>query len=352
MIIKNLWIISKIGLCHYHYAAEFSDYQIDDLLFAGLVSGLANFAESLSSEHKSVEYLKLGDDELYFESIGEIIVAAIVTGGVEKLQPFSVKLMLQFIGTKFVEKYLKTMENLLFDWSLESGAFTQEITNFLTDEELLEDIKREQFQNLFTEAIAGNVPVEYIYWRGIQLFSDSKPEILRDSIKKIASMEDVISTVIQDDLLEGKLQDVLYRLLRDLKANIFKQEEKKLLILSESEASYEKLRKILQSRNIHPFHCTDFEVLSTLIEKWDDSTTYDILVIHTNLTPKEIRMLHNLEINGETKIIAVVNRIPRSPRGRLIHKRPISYIVQEDIETFNRNSPFVEYLLTSFVQAM
>ena len=349
MIIKNLWIISKIGLCHYHYAAEFSDYQIDDLLFAGLVSGLSNFAESLSSEQKSVEYLKLGDDELYFESIGEIIVAAIVTGGAEKLQPFSVKIMLQFIGTKFVEKYLNTMENLLFDWSLETSAFTEEITNFLTDEELLEDIKREQFQNLFTEAIAGNIPIEYIYWRGIQLFSNGNSDALEDSIKKIASLEDVISTVIDDDLLEGKLQDVLYRLIKDLKTNILKGEPKKLLILSDNEASYEKLRKILQSRDIHPFHCTDFNVLGNLIEKLDDSATYDILVIYTNLTPKEIRMLHSLEMNGETKIIAVVNRIPRSPRGRLIHKRPISYIVQEDIETFDRNSPFVEYLLTSLV---
>ena len=351
MIIKNLWIISKIGLCHYHYEAEFSDYQIDDQLFSGLVSGLANFAESLSSEHKSVEYLKLGNDELYFESIGEIIVAAIVTGGAEKLQPFSVKIMLQFIGTKFVEKYLNTMEDLLFDWDLETDSFTHEITNFLTDKELLEDIKREQFQNLFTEAIAGNVPVEYIYWRGIQLFSDSNSETLKDSIKKIASLEDVISTVIQDDLLQGKLQDVLYRLLKDLKGNILKQENKKLLILSENEATYEKLRKILQSRDIHPFHCSNFDVLDNFIEKWDDSSTYDILVIHTNLTTKEIRMLHNLEMNGETKIIAVVNRIPRSPRGRLIHKKPISFIVQEDIETIDRNSPFVEYLLTSLVQA-
>ena len=96
---------------------------------------------------------------------------------------------------------------------------------------------------------------------------------------------------------------------------------------------------------------TDFDVLGKFIEKWDDSATYDVLVIHTNLTTKEIRMLHNLEMNGGSKIIVVVNRIPRSPRGRLIHKKPISFIVQEDIETINRSSPFVEYLLTSLVQA-
>ncbi len=351
MIIKNLWIISKIGLCHYHFEAEFSDYQIEDQLFSGLVSGLANFAESLTTDHKSVEYLKLGEDELYFESIGEIIVAAIVSGSTEKVQPFSVKIMLQFIGTKFVEKYLSTMENLLFDWSLETDTFTSEIKSFLTDQELLEDIKREQFQNLFMEAIVGNIPIEFIYWRGIQLFSDLGFDSLKDSIKKIASLKDVISTVIQDDILEAKLQDVLYRLIRDLKANILKQEDKKLLIFSNNEILFEKLSIILQSNDIHPFYCNNFQVLTNLIEQYNETTTYDILVIHTNLTSKEIRKLHNLKINGDTKIIAVVNRIPRSPRGRLNHKKPISYIIQDDIETIERSSPFVEYLLTYLVHA-
>ena len=105
MIIKNLWIISKFGLCYYNYKAQYSDYQIDDNLFSGFVAGLSTFAESLSSEQKSVEYLKLGEDELYFELIDELIVAAILTGGFEKLESFSVKLMLQFIGTKFIEKH-------------------------------------------------------------------------------------------------------------------------------------------------------------------------------------------------------------------------------------------------------
>ena len=349
MIIKNLWIISKIGLCHYHYRAEFSDYQIDELLFSGLVAGLANFAETLSSDNQSVEFLKLGNDELYFEGIGEIIVAAILAGGTEKLQPFSVKLMLQFIGTKFSEKYLSTMEDLLFDWSLETGSFTREINSFLTDVDLLEDIKREQFQNLFMNAMESNIPIEELYWRGMQLFSDTNPEVLKRSIRKISSLEDVISSVTQDESLEGKLHDVLYRLLKDLRSNALKQENKKLLILSKNEQTFEKLRKILQSREIVPYLCTDLNELQKNIDTWTNKVSYDILVVQSSLTPQNIRALHSLNLNGDTKILAVVNRIPKLPKGRIARKNPISFIIQEDIDTINRDSPFIEYLLTSLV---
>ncbi len=347
MIIKNLWIISKIGLCHYHYHADFSDYKIDDLLFSGLVAGLANFAETLSSKNQSVEYLKLGNDELYFESIGEIIVAAILAGGTEKLQPFSVKLMLQFIGTKFSDKYLSTMEDLLFDWSLETNSFTREINSFLTDKDLLEDIQREQFQNLFMNAMEGNIPIEELYWRGMQLFSDATPDVLKRSIRKISSLEEVISSVIQDEILEGKLHDVLYRLLKDLKASALKQEQKKLLVLSDNEQQFENLRKILQSREIYSYLCTTIDGLRNSIDTWTESVSYDILVMKSNLTPQYIRQIHGLKTNGDTKILAIVNRIPRIPKGRILQKKPISFIIQENFEAFNRDSPFIEYLLTS-----
>ena len=46
------------------------------------------------------------------------------------------------------------------------------------------------------------------------------------------------------------------------------------------------------------------------------------------------------------KVIVVVKKIPRAPRGRLVQKRSISFIVQEDMENIDRNSPFVEYLST------
>ncbi|MHA1993411.1 MAG: hypothetical protein ACW97Z_02605 [Candidatus Hodarchaeales archaeon] len=349
MIIKNLWIISKIGLCHYHYQAEFSDYQIEELLFAGLVAGLANFAESLSSDNQSVEYLKLGTDELYFETIGEIIVAAILAGGTEKLQPFSVKLMLQFIGTKFSEKYLNTMQDLLFDWSLETNYFTREINGFLTDKDLLEDIKREQFQNMFMNAMEGNIPIEELYWRGMQLFADTTPEVLKRSIRKISSLEDVISSVTQDEILEGKLHDVLFRLLKDLRSNALNLNHKKLLVLSQSEQAFEKLRRILQSRDIRTYLCVDYDGLQKNIDTWNKSDPYDILVIQSNLTAQNIRTLHSLRLNGNTKILAVVNRISRLPKGRIAQKKSISYIIQEDIDTINRDSPFIEYLLTSLV---
>ncbi|MHA2174281.1 MAG: hypothetical protein ACXABI_05595 [Candidatus Hodarchaeales archaeon] len=350
MIIKNLWIISRFGLCYYNYKAPHSDYQIDKDLFSGFVAGLSTFAESLSSDHKSVEYLKLGGDELYFERIDELIVASILTGGSGNLQPFSIKIMLQFIGTKFYEKYQEKIEDLLYDWNQGVNGFTKEIIKFLNDKELIEDIKREQFQKLFTEAISGNSPIESLYWKGIQLFSDLSPKILKNSIKKISSLEDVVSTVVYDEYIEGKIHDVLYRLLRDLQSNIFKHKQKKIIILSRSDEIFLKLKKILLSKEILPLHCLDFQDLQGVIETWKDPEDYDILIISGSITSKEIRILHNLKVNGETKIIAVVNRIPKPPRGRLTQKKPISFVIQENIDDFNRNSPFVEYLLTCLVQ--
>jgi len=349
MIIKNLWIISKFGLCYYNYQAQHSDYQIDDNLFSGFVAGLSNFAESLSSDHKSVEYLKLGDDELYFEIIDEIIVASILTGGFEKLESFSVKLMLQFIGTKFLEKHQNKVEDLLFDWNKGVEGFTEEITSFLKDDELIEDIKREQFQNHFMGAISGEFPLESLYWKGIQLFTGQSQEALKDSIKKISDLKDVVATIIDDDIVEGKIQDMLHRLQRDLQTKVMNHGERKLIILSKKNHNWEMLNKILPAREIYPIYCPNMENLEQIIEKWDASTFYDILVIDSTITTKEIRKLYSMNMKEGAKVIVVVKKIPIAPRGRLIQKRAISFIVQENMEEIDRNSPFVEYLSTLII---
>ena len=347
MIIKNLWIISKFGLCYYNYQAAHSDYQIDDNLFSGFVAGLSTFAESLSSEHKSVEYLKLGEDELYFEIIDEIIVASILTSGFETLEPFTVKLTLQFIGTKFLEKHQNKVEDLLFDWNQGVKGFTKEITTFLKDDELLEDIRREQFQNLFMGAISGDFPLESLYWKGIQLFANQNQEALKETIRKISDLKDVVTTIINDDLVEGKIQDMLHRLQRDLQTKVLNQGKRKLIILSKKNLNWETLNKILPAREIYPVYCPNIETLEQMIETWNEPTSYDILVIDSTITTKEIRKLYSMNMRESTKVIVVVKKIPRAPRGRLIQKRAISFIVQ-DMEGIDRNSPFIEYL-SSFI---
>lgn len=349
MIIKNLWIISKIGLCFYDYRAPFSDYEIDETLFSGLVAGLSNFAESLSIENKTIEFLKMGEDELYLETIDETIVTAIVSAGEEKLHPFSVHVMLQFIGTKFQDMYYKELENMIFDWDGVKDQFTQEIKNFLLDQDLLEEIKREQFQNLFNEAIMGKQPLDLLHWRGIQLFANSSPEVLSNSLNLISNLKDVASSLINDDLLEAKVLDVLYRLLRDLTSNIFQQEPRKLLLLCKDDNTFLSLYKMLLAREILSIHCPTFEYLQEIIETWQDPDPYDILIIDTHVSTKEIRTLHNMKMTDDTKIIMVVNKIPRPPRGRVAQKKPISFIVQENITEFDRNAPLVDYLLTCLV---
>lgn len=350
MIIKNLWIITKFGLCYYDYRAPFSDYKIDENLFSGLVAGLSNFAESLSAENKTIEFLKMGEDELYFETIDDIVITAIVTAGDKKLQSFSVHVMLQFIGTKFADMYYKELEDMNFEWAEINDQFTEEIKNFLLDQDLLEEIKREQFQNLFNEAIMGNQPLDLLHWRGIQLFADSNPEVLSNSLKLIANLQDVASSLINDDLLEAKVSEVLHRLLRDLTANVFKQEPRKLLLLCKDDKTFMSLYKVLLAKEILSIHCPTFEYLQEVIETWQDPGSYDILIVDTQTSTKEIRALHNMKMIDDTKIIMVVNKIPRPPRGRIAHKKPISFIVQENITEFDRNTPLVDYLLTCLIQ--
>ena len=336
-------------MCYYNYSAPFSDYQIDEILFSGLVAGLSTFAESLSAENKSIEFLKMGVDELYFETIDNTIIAAIVTAGEEKLQPFSIHVMLQFIGTKFVDIYFEEIDDIFTDWAEISKPFTKEIKNFLLDQDLLEDIKREQFQNIFNEAIMGNVPLDLLHWRGIQLFADSDPEVLSHSLKLITNLQDVASSLISDALLEARVLDVLHRLMRDLTVNVFDQDPRKLLLLCRDSDTFESLYKVLLAREILAIHCPTFEYLQKVVETWQDPNPYDILIIDTQVSTKEIRTLHNMEMIDDAKIIMVVNKIPRPPRGRLVQKKPISFIVQENISDFDLNTPLVDYLLTCLV---
>ena len=86
-----------------------------------------------------------------------------------------------------------------------------------------------------------------------------------------------------------------------------------------------------------------------MIETWIEPSYYDILVIDSTITTKEIRKLYSMNMKEGTKVIVVTKKIPRAPRGRLIQKRAISFMVQETMEKIDRNSPFVEYLSTCLI---
>lgn len=350
MIIKNLWVIAKVGLCYYHYTAPYSDYQIDENLFSGFVAGLSHFADSLSAEHKSLEYLKMGEDELYFETIGEIIVATIVMPREEKLQPFSIKVMLQFVGTKFLELFMSEMEDLSFDWIEINELFTNEINAFLQDKELLEEIKREQLQNLFNDVINSKIPLDIFHWRSVQLFADSDPLALKNAIDLLENLLEVASNLITDKILQAKISEILYRLMHDLGESILKHDPKVLFIVCEKTELFNILSNIFLVKGIKALHSTRLDYLIEKIAKWNNSTPFDILVIENSVTPRMIKTLHNLNMDPNVKIIMVVNKIPRPPRGRINHRHAISFIVQEDISSINRKSPLVDYILTHLIQ--
>lgn len=350
MIINNLWIIAKIGTCYYHFNAPFSDYQIDEVLFSGFIAGFSYFADFLS-QHKTIEYLKFSDDELYFETIGDIIVAAILstsdTDDEEKLHPFSIKVMLQFVGNKFLELYSDTMEDLNYEWKEIQKPFTDEIQKFLLDRDFLEEIKREQFQSLFNKAISDQFPLDLLHWRGIQLFSNFSPEGLKESMKLLSNLSNVASTLIIDKILEAKVLRVLNRLEKDLKSTILEQEPQKLLIVCDSQEFFDNLSTILLASGVQSIFCPSFDYLKEAISTWGESNGLDILSISQKITPNIIRSLHELDLKHDTKIVVVVKKIPRPPRGRLIHRRSITYIIQEFGSIIDPKSPLIDYITTS-----
>jgi hypothetical protein len=168
-------------------------------------------------------------------------------------------------------------------------------------------------------------------------------------MKVILGLEDVTPSLIDDAMLEARVMNVLNRLLRDLKASASHQEPKKLLILCKNGIFFEKLHQIFLPSKIFSIHCPTFGSLEKIIETWKDPSLYDILIIDTTVTSKEIRALHNLNLENHTKIVMVVKKIPRPPRGRVRTRRPISFVVQDDF-VINRNSPLVDYLLNFFTE--
>ena len=195
----------------------------------------------------------------------------------------------------------------------------------------------------------GKIPLDLLHWRGIQLFANSNPEVLSNSLKLISNLQDVASSLINDVLLEAKILDVLRRLLKDLTTKIFDQAPRKLLVFCKDADTFKSLYKVLLAREILAIHCPTFEYLQEVIETWQDPNPYDILIIDRLISTKDIRALHNMEMIDDTKIIMVVNKIPRPSRGRFIQKKPISSIVQENISDFDLNAPLVEYLQTCLI---
>lgn len=351
IVIKNLWIISSVGINFYSYISPFSDYQLDAALFSGLVAGLSNFAESLSAERKSLDYLKLGDDELYLETVGDVIVATILAGGGENLNAFSVKLMLQFIGQKFVDDYQDKMQELAYEWEEIQKPFTKEIEAFIQDQDLLEDLKIHQFQSLYNAVISRELPADLLHWNGLQLFTNANPNVSKEAIGVVASLEDVTPTLVDDALLEAKILDALHRLTKDLKSSV-DQEPRKLLILCDSDDAFKFLHTFLLPSAILSIHCPTITSLQKIISTWMDPNPFDILLIDTRITSRVIRVLHSIPTGGiHTRVLCVADKIPRPPRGRLLHRKQISYVVQKRVE-FTRENPLFDYLLSFFTSEL
>ena len=90
----------KYFYCHFSIQDYNSEYELDDQLFAGFISAVASFASSLAN--KNINFINMDQDDIFFVTLEEVIVVAIVNEGAERQ---IVHAMLEFIGEQFLAKY-------------------------------------------------------------------------------------------------------------------------------------------------------------------------------------------------------------------------------------------------------
>ncbi len=235
MLLKDLWVISTTGLCVYHYKAPFSDYDIDEQAFSGFVSALTSFTNCLTN--KSIDFVKMKEDELHFIILDRIIVTAIMD--IKKAEIPVVKQLLHFLGEKFLENYSNKLEELLFDWTQVIEPFTQEIEQFLKDDQIYSELKGEIVNKLINEAAHGQLTPEMLYWNTSHLYLNTSHE---DKLKAVMTLQNIVTLLpmmIEDPLTLIKITNVICKLISDL-------------VFFLGEPSFDKQTKVITKANSLP----------------------------------------------------------------------------------------------------
>ncbi|MFX1514201.1 MAG: hypothetical protein ACFFCQ_16610 [Promethearchaeota archaeon] len=128
MKLKDLWIISRAGLCLYHYQTIPSDYDEYENLFSGYISAFSSFSTTISN--KQIDYLSMGTDELHFLKINEITIASTIINPKEKVEVEEraiIRQILEKVGKKFLKKYSMRIKQPGFNSDFIRKEFDQDI---------------------------------------------------------------------------------------------------------------------------------------------------------------------------------------------------------------------------------
>ncbi|MFX1514202.1 MAG: hypothetical protein ACFFCQ_16615 [Promethearchaeota archaeon] len=128
MILKDLWIVSRAGICLYHYQIMPSNYDEYENLFSGFISTLSALSTTFSNNQ--IDFIVMGTEKLHFLSIKEIIIASTIIfvreeGAADERS--IIKQLLKSVGEIFLVKYAMKMKQEGFNFDFIKNEFDHEI---------------------------------------------------------------------------------------------------------------------------------------------------------------------------------------------------------------------------------
>ncbi|OLS20597.1 MAG: hypothetical protein HeimC3_39790 [Candidatus Heimdallarchaeota archaeon LC_3] len=332
MIIKDLFIVSNEGRTYYHYKSATSNYNIDLNLFSGFVAALSVFTSSLS-EQKKIEFLKLQDDEMYFTVEQDIIVASIMAvSGVEQRV---IEYLMKFVGKKFLDKHFVNMKKPGFNWDSITEAFTKEIEDVWSTDDVYEETKRELISEFMAKSLEGELSPELLQWKITSLFLGSTPDEVEKTLGKVYRFKEDLFSMTNDPILRAGLTEALDNIIQDL-SKILPKKSGSLLVITDNRDHYELLYRKCLGYHLFCIPVKTIDDLKSIVTFWKDETSYSIVYMNPTISIEEYRKLKSIPSKG--KIFVWINKIPTELRDKSAshHNIKLSHQLPSFSEMFSK----------------
>ncbi|MFX1511921.1 MAG: hypothetical protein ACFFCQ_04985 [Promethearchaeota archaeon] len=326
LIIKDLWIITKGGICLFHYHASYSEYELDESLFSGFIAALAAFTTSLASSH--IDFLKMSGDEMYFTVLDELIVVSIMTTGGEQ---HVITQMLEFIGGKFADNYSEHFTKHTFDWVSIAHEFTEEIEFLWADDEIYEETKREMINELFTQVTQERLSPENFYFKTMMLFLNSPAEVIESVINLIKNLETItLPTIPLDVKIKAKITASFKKIVNEMNTILYnKLQTRRVLVICEDYELFQALSdKLMAYGTLAMLFLTCYDLDITMKYWTYDQIPSSVLLIQPSISIEEVQILERLKLEPESKVYLWLREITPEVKEIVDNKSNFVYIPQ------------------------
>ena len=286
MIIKELYVISKAGLCRFHYKASFSDYEIDETLFAGFIAALQNFTDSMAKVQ--IEYLAMSDDQIHLVSFEDIIIVAImsITGAEQKI----IDQLLTFIGKKFVDNYQKYLDRPNFQWDTIVEDFTKQIEFIWADKEVYEEAKRGLITELFDKVIRKQISPEVLQWKITSLFINSPQNEIAKTIEKVQKLHVMVPRLVTDPILESEINESFTKSIDDL-SKALPRKRRFLIVYCEDSTMNDIIFNKALGMNFFCIPVRSLSDIGGIVYNWSEESPYNILYLANSVSEEDLLLL-------------------------------------------------------------